>query len=161
MQVTEQRTFARPREEVWAKLMDFSVLARTLPGVKQLDPVDGETCTLTVQPPVSSLTGSYEGTVKVVQKTPIDSYVLRGEAKGTLGWVRGDARFELTDEDVGTRVASTMSFQTGGVLSGVGQRFMEGVAKSMMRQFFKAFECELGPADGDRQAGNKQSEEER
>ena len=49
-----------------------------------------------------------------------------------------------------------MSFQTGGVLSGVGQRFMEGIAKSMMRQFFKAFEREL-ESSGD---GNRRKDEE-
>jgi carbon monoxide dehydrogenase subunit G len=147
MQISEQRTFPRPRDEVWEKLMDFSFLARTLPGVTRLDPVDDETCSLTVEPPVSSITGTYEGTVQVTQKTPIDNYALHGEAKGALGWVKGDARFELSDEAPGTLVASTMSFQTGGVLAGVGQRFMEGIARSMMRQFFKAFERELAASD--------------
>jgi carbon monoxide dehydrogenase subunit G len=143
MNVKEERTIARPPAEVWDKLMDFDVLARTLPGVKRLDSVDGQTCELTVEPPVSSITGTYEGTVTVVEKRPTDSYRLSGEAKGTLGWVRGDAHFELVEEHDGTRVTSTMSFQTGGVLSGVGQRFMEGIAKSMVRQFFKAFQNEF------------------
>ena len=127
--------------------MDFGVLARTLPGIERLDPLDQDTCRLTIKPPVSAITGSYEGTVGVVHKTPIDNYELRGEAKGPLGWVRGDARFELAEAEAGTRVASTMTFQTGGMLSGVGQRFMEGIAKSMMRQFFKAFGCELDPRE--------------
>jgi carbon monoxide dehydrogenase subunit G len=149
LRVDEQRTFDRPRAEVWEKLMDFGVLARTLPGVTRLDPLGTDVCSLTVEPPVSAITGTYEGTVKVVEKTPIANYELSGEAKGTLGWVRGDARFELTDEGQATRVASTMSFQTGGTLSGVGQRFMEGIAKSMMRQFFKAFERELEARSAD------------
>jgi 2-furoyl-CoA dehydrogenase large subunit len=161
LQVSEQRTFPRPRDEIWEKLMDFSVLARTLPGVTRLDPVDGDSCAVTVEPPVSSITGTYEGTVSVIEKSPIDNYALRGEAKGTLGWVKGDALFELTDEDAGTRVASTMSFHTGGVLSGVGQRFMEGVARSMMRQFLNAFERELGAPDGHLGADRNQDEEER
>jgi uncharacterized protein len=160
MQVSEQRTFQRPREEIWASLMDFALLARTLPGVKRLEPVDGETCSLTVEPPVSSITGTYEGTVRVVEKSPTDAYALRGEAKGTLGWVRGDAHFELADEDAGTRVSSTMSFQTGGALAGVGQRFMEGVAGSMMRQFFRAFERELAAPEGNRRPDSKQEEDE-
>jgi carbon monoxide dehydrogenase subunit G len=157
MQVVEQRTFQRPRAEVWEKLMDFGVLARTLPGVTRLDPVNGEVCSLTVEPPVSAITGTYEGTVEVVDKSPIENYELRGEATGTLGWVRGGARFELVEEGEATHVASTMSFQTGGMLSGVGQRFMEGIAKSMMRQFFKAFERELeSPGDGN---GRKDQED--
>ena len=84
---------------------------------------------------------------------------LQWKAKGTLGWVKGDARFELADDGDGTRVASTMSFQTGGMLSGVGQRFMEGVAKSMIRQFFKAFERELEAPGQRRREAREQSEE--
>jgi carbon monoxide dehydrogenase subunit G len=158
LRVHEQRTFDRPRAEVWEKLMDFGVLARTLPGVTRLDPLGIDVCSLTVEPPVSAITGTYEGTVKVVEKTPIAHYELSGEAKGTLGWVRGDARFELADEGQATRVASTMSFQTGGTLSGVGQRFMEGIAKSMMRQFFKAFELELEARNAD--GGSARNHEE-
>ena len=160
MQVNEQRTFPSTQAQVWEKLMDFDVLARTLPGVTRLDPVDADTCRLTVEPPVSSITGTYEGTVKVAQKTPVDSYQLSGEAKGTLGWVRGDAHFELSAEEEGTRVSSTMSFQTGGTLSGVGQRFMEGIAKSMVRQFFKAFERELEASPSQGTAAGQHDEED-
>jgi carbon monoxide dehydrogenase subunit G len=123
--------------------MDFGVLARTLPGVEALEPVDEETCKLTVKVLVPSVTGTYEGVVKVVEKQPIDSYRLQGDAKGRLGWVKGEAQFDLKEDGEGTEVVSQMDFQTGGILSGVGQRFMEGIAKGMMRDFFKAFEREL------------------
>jgi carbon monoxide dehydrogenase subunit G len=141
--------------------MDFGVLGRTLPGVEQLVPLDEESCRLTVKLLVPSVTGTYEGTVKVEQRTPIESYELRGEAKGRLGWVRGDARFELKEDGEGTLVDSTMRFQTGGMLSGVGQRFMEGIAKSMMREFFAAFDRELRNADGSGEARGEENEEEK
>ena len=95
---------------------------------------------------VPSITGSYDGEVKVVDKDPISSYKLRGQAKGRLGWVRGDADFLLKEADGSTEVSSTMDFQTGGVLSGVGQRFMQAIAKSMIKEFFSSFEKELAAA---------------
>jgi uncharacterized protein len=143
MEVTQTKVLDHPREHVWVHLMDFDVLARTLPGVQSLTPVDDETCRLTVKVLVPSITGTYDGEVKVVEKEPIDSYRLRGEAKGRLGWVKGDASFELREAGSATEVASTMSFQTGGVLSGVGQRFMQAIARSMIREFFTSFEAEL------------------
>lgn len=143
MKVSERRLFSQPRERVWEKLMDFGVLARTLPGVETLEPTGEDTCRLALNVLVPSITGTYEGTVRVVEKDPVDSYRLRGEAKGRLGWIRGDAEFDLTDESGGTQVLSTMDFQSGGMLSGVGQRFMEGVAKSMLRDFLKSFANEL------------------
>ena len=156
MEVTETRLLPHPRPQVWDKLMDFGFLSRTLPGIERLEPVDEETCNLTVKMLVPALTGSYQGTVTIVEKEPIDSYRLRGEAKGRLGWVKGDARFELVEEAEGTNVSSQMIFQAGGTLSGVGQRFMEGIAKSMLREFFDAFGRELA-TDG----ANDKSEESR
>jgi carbon monoxide dehydrogenase subunit G len=146
MEVTQTKVIDHPRKDVWVHLMDFDVLARTLPGVESLEPIDQETCRLTVKVLVPSITGTYDGEVKVVEKEPIDSYRLRGEAKGRLGWVKGDAYFTLKETGNGTEVSSTMSFQTGGVLSGVGQRFMQAIAKSMIRDFFASFERELSGA---------------
>jgi arylformamidase len=143
MEVTQSAVLPHPRQHVWEKLMDFDVLARTLPGVEKLEPVDAETCRLTVKVLVPSITGTYEGTVSVVEKQPTESYRLHGEAKGRLGWVRGDASFSLLEKGKDTEVSSTMNFQTGGVLSGVGQRFMQAIARSQVRDFFTAFEREL------------------
>jgi carbon monoxide dehydrogenase subunit G len=144
MEVTQTGLFAHSRQDVWDRLMDFDVLGRTLPGVEKLEPIDAETYRLSVKVLVPSITGSYDGTVTVVDKQPIDRYRLRGEAEGRLGWVKGDAVFELLDASGLTQVTSTMNIRTGGVLSGVGQRFMHAVAKSMIRDFFSAFGAELG-----------------
>lgn len=146
----EKRLLPHPRSQVWEKLMDFGVLSRTLPGIERLEPLDEETCRLTVKMLVPAITGSYEGTVTVVEKSPVASYRLHGEAKGRLGWVRGDARFELAEDSAGTAVVSLMNFQAGGTLSGVGQRFMEGIAKSMLREFLDAFGRELDGSKDER-----------
>lgn len=143
MEITQSEVFPISRQEVWDKLMDFEVLGRTLPGVESLEPIDSESCAINVKVLVPSITGTYTGTVRVVDKEPMGNYRLRGQAKGRLGWVKGDAFFSLTESSEGTGVTSTMSFQTGGVLSGVGQRFMGAVARSMLTQFFAAFGNEL------------------
>src|SRR5436190_22065792 len=143
MQVSRSHVVPFARSEVWERLMDFDVIARALPGVESLEPLDDETSRITMKVLVPAITGSYEGTVKVVERTPVDSYRLRGDAKGRLGWVKGDAFFELREAEPGTEVAATMTFQTGGMLTGVGQRFMEGVAKGMLRELLESFEREL------------------
>jgi carbon monoxide dehydrogenase subunit G len=146
VKVERTHRFAFPREVVWERLMDFDVLARALPGVESLEALDADTSKLVIRPLVPSITGTYEGTVKVVEKDPVSSYRLRGDAKGRLGWVRGDSVFELREQEGGTEVVATMTFQVGGTLSGVGQRFMEGIAKGMLREFFQSFERELEAA---------------
>lgn len=152
MEVEYTRLLPDPREEVWDRLMDFDVLARTLPGVERLDPLGPDKCALLAHVVVPLVTGEYEGTVEVVEKEPIERYRLRGEARGRLGWVRGDAYFRLEGDGFdGTRVTARMDFQAGGMLRSVGQRFVEAVARGMLRDFLVAFERELvcKPPDGE------------
>lgn len=152
MEVEHTHHLSDPRERVWATLMDFEVLSRTLPGIERLDPLGPEKCALVASVVVPSITGEYEGTVEVVEKEPVEHYRLKGDARGRLGWVRGEAEFQLADNDAnGTLVTARMDFQAGGMLRSVGQRFMEAVAKGMVRDFFTAFEHELKTtsADGD------------
>lgn len=144
MEVTQSRIFDHPQEFVWDRLMDYRALARSLPGVERLQPLDDpDTFELTVKVAIPSITGAYKGSVHISDRKPHESYRLTGEAKGRLGWVKGSADFALSTVEQGTEVVAVMDVRTGGVLSGVGQRFMHSITSSMIRDFFTAFEQEL------------------
>lgn len=143
MEVTQQSTFDAPRERVWTNLLDFKVLARTLPGLDSLDPITPEKCEISMSVLVPSITGTYRGQIEVSEKNEPHSYRLIGEARGRLGWVRGDARFALSSTEDGTAVDAVLVFQAGGMLASVGQRFVEATARSMLKQFFSAFGRDL------------------
>jgi carbon monoxide dehydrogenase subunit G len=143
MKVEASGVFPQSQQAVWDALMDFDLLGRTLPGVQKLTPVTPEKCELQVKVLIPAITGRYAGEVEVVEKQPIESYKLLGKADGRLGWVRGEAQFRLAPEEGGTRVDAVMDFATGGLLSSVGARFMEAIAKGMIRDFFQNFEQEL------------------
>src|SRR5439155_26890993 len=104
MKVQASRTFELPRQTVWDALMDFELLGRTLPGVQRMTPVSVEKCEMDLKVLVPAITGRYSGEVEVVEKSPIESYRLVGNATGRLGWVRGEAKFHLADADGGTSV---------------------------------------------------------
>ena len=76
MEVSQTQVFPHARQHVWDKLMDFEVLGRTLPGIEKLEPIDEESCRLSVKVLVPSINGNYDGTVRVVEKQPI-AVVLR------------------------------------------------------------------------------------
>lgn len=149
MKVEASKSFALPRQKVWDALMDFELLGRTLPGVQRMTPVSDEKCEMDLKVLIPAITGRYSGEVEVVEKSPIESYRLVGNATGRLGWVRGEARFQLADEEGETKVHAAMDFATGGLLSSVGARFMEAIAKGMLRDFFENFERELAPLGAD------------
>ena len=132
-----------PRERVWALLQDPSVLARLLPGVEKLEPLGQDRYALAVKLGVGAVRGSYEGKVELADQRPPESYRLVGEAKGGPGWAKGSATMTLLAEGGGTRLVARGDAQIGGAIAGVGQRMMEGVAKSMAREFFASIDREL------------------
>jgi carbon monoxide dehydrogenase subunit G len=90
---------------------------------------------------VAAIKGTYKGKVAIVDKEPPTAYTLEVEGSGGPGFVKGTARISLEPEGSGTRVKVEGDGQVGGMLAGVGQRMLPGVAKMLMNQFF---ECLIG-----------------
>jgi carbon monoxide dehydrogenase subunit G len=119
------------------------VLSRLLPGIEKFDEVGKDQYAVVVKMGVGAVRGTYTGRVALVDQRPPESYRLVGEAKGTPGWAKGEAVMTLVAEGTGTRVIARGDAQIGGAIAGVGQRMMEGVAKSMAREFFQSIDREL------------------
>lgn len=133
-----------PRDEVYAALVDPVVLARLLPGVEKFTETGPDQYAVEVKLGVGAIKGNYQGSIELFDRTPPEGYKLRGDAKGGPGWARGEAQFRLeSSESGGTHVIASADTQVGGAIAGVGQRMMEGVAKSMAQEFFVAVGREL------------------
>ena len=143
MKIESRYTLSFPRRMVWDTLLDPEVLGRCLPGCEKFEEVARDKYAVTVKLGVSAVTGTYNGTVEIADKTPPDSYKLRGEGKGPPGWARGEAVFRFSEADGKTAVVTTADVAVGGTIAGVGQRMLEGVSKVMVQQFFEAVEKEL------------------
>ena len=90
---------------------------------------------------VAAIKGTYKGKVAIVEKQPPTEYTLQVEGRGGPGFVKGTAKITLSAEGDGTAVKVEGDGQVGGMLAGVGQRMLPGVAKMLMNQFF---ECLIG-----------------
>jgi carbon monoxide dehydrogenase subunit G len=93
---------------------------------------------------VAAIKGTYKGKVGIINKEPPNAYTLQVEGSGGPGFVKGTAVISLTPEGDGTRVAVDGDGQVGGMLAGVGQRMLPGVAKMLMNQFFECLKGQLG-----------------
>ena len=62
---------------------------------------------------------------------------------GTLGHGSGEARFKLAPAEGGTLLIYEGSGEIGGLVAGVGQRVLRGVAKHLVAKFIKAVRTEL------------------
>jgi carbon monoxide dehydrogenase subunit G len=79
--------------------------------------------------------GVFSGRVLVSNEVPPESYTLTVEGKGAPGFGRGTGDVQLVDQGDGTTLMKYEGeMQVGGKLAGVGQRMIETVSKSMIRQ---------------------------
>ena len=85
---------------------------------------------------VAAIAGSFKGTVALEDKTPPHSYTLVVEGSGRQGFIKGQARMTLVPDADLTRVQIVAQADVGGMMARVGQRLLEGVARTMMDRFY-------------------------
>ncbi len=125
-----------PRQKVWSAFLDPELLRQAIPGCEKLEPLGNDEFKATMKIGVAAVKGTFEGKVKITDKTPPTSYRLGVEGSGGPGFLRGETLITLSDIDGGTRVTYSADVQVGGLIAGVGQRMLGGVSKMLADQFF-------------------------
>ena len=143
MEISGTYTFNAPPERVWALLMDPAVLSSCIPGCERFDPTGDDRYTVTLTVGIAAITGTYTGTVQLVDQIPHTSYRLIVEGQGRLGLVKGSSAVALTGAGDATEVTVNADVQAGGAIARVGQRLIGGVAKMMMDRFFGCLQSKL------------------
>jgi uncharacterized protein len=140
MKVTGSATIAAPRDEVWKALNDPAVLVRTIPGVSRLEEIETDAYRMTIYAGVASIKGTYQGEVRLAEQEQPETFVLRATGTGAPGTVNADVRVRLAEEGTSTRIDYDADAVVGGMIGGVGQRVLGGVAKKTAGEFFSAVE---------------------
>jgi carbon monoxide dehydrogenase subunit G len=144
MKISGTAALNAPVDQVWAAFNDPAVLARTLPGCQELREVGPDSYRMTITAGVASIKGNYEGEVALIEQNPPGSFVLRASGAGAPGTVGADVRFSLNESATGgTDLGYDADAVVGGVIGGVGQRMLTGVAKKMAGQFFAAVDADI------------------
>jgi len=138
MKVTGSATLHAPREKVWEALNDPAVLVRTIPGCQQLEEVGPDRYRMTITAGVASIKGTYQGDVALTDQEQPGSFTLKASGAGAPGTVSADVKVTLAEADGATRLDYDADAIVGGVVGGVGQRVLSGVAKKTAGEFFKA-----------------------
>jgi carbon monoxide dehydrogenase subunit G len=136
MKVVGQATLHAPIDRVFAALNDPAVLVRTIPGCQRLEATGPDAYAMTVTAGVASIKGSYAGTVQLAELEPPNSFVLRASGAGGPGTVSADVSVRLSERDGVTVLDYDADAVVGGMIGGVGQRMLAGVAKKLAGEFF-------------------------
>jgi carbon monoxide dehydrogenase subunit G len=141
MKVEGLFSFPGPPQQVWELLLSPDSLRTCIPGVESLTETGPDHWDAVMKVGVAAIRGTYKGKVAIVEKEEPTAYTLQIEGSGGPGFVKGTARITLEPDGEATKVSVDGDGQVGGMLAGVGQRMLPGVAKMLMNQFF---ECLVG-----------------
>ncbi len=139
MKVRGDATLHAPVDRVFDALNDPAVLVRTIPGCERLEETAPGHYRMTVTAGVASIKGTYAGEVALTEQDRPGSFVLKASGSGAPGTIDADVKVSLSDAgDGSTRLEYDADAAVGGVIGGVGQRMLVGVAKKTAGEFFSA-----------------------
>ena len=141
MKLAGEAVLHAPIERVWTALRDPAVLVATIPGCERLVATGPDSYDMTVTAGVASIKGSYAGTVSLTDLPEPHSFLMKAAGAGGPGTVDAEVRVSLAeagDSGDGTRLSYDADAVIGGVIGGVGQRMLIGVAKKLAGEFFSA-----------------------
>jgi len=147
MKISGSHEVNAPRGRVYTAMTDPAVLAVAIPGCEKLEKTGGDTYSVTLRAGVGSVKGLFTGTVRLEEMRAPEHYKILVDGKGAPGFMKGSGELDLTERDGRTEIRYSGDVQVGGTIAGVGQRMIEGAAKMMASQFFRAIESEAQQAD--------------
>jgi carbon monoxide dehydrogenase subunit G len=140
MRIAGTAQLIAPPEVVYDSLQDGRVLAATIPGVQSLEQISDNHYKLSITAGVASIKGTYDGEVLLSQQNRPDSFVMTASGSGAPGTVKADVTVRLEERDGGTVLSYDADAVVGGMVGGVGQRMITGVAKKMAGVFFNGID---------------------
>lgn len=140
MKIEGRYIFKAPRQTVWEVLLDPNIMAQCMPGCDGLKEIGPDQYEATMKVGIASVKGTYKGKVSIKEKQAPSHYVLSGEGSGGPGFMQGDVSIDLEEKDGATVLKYRTDATVGGLIAGVGQRMLNGIAKMMVDQFFKKME---------------------
>ena len=135
MKIEGEYTFDGPREDVWEMVRDPEVLVTCLPGTQSLKLVGKNEYEGEMAVRIGPIAGVFSVRLLVSDEVPPESCTLTAEGKGKPGFVNGTGKVQLVQQGENkTLMTYAGEVQIGGRLAGVGQRMIDTVSKSMIRQ---------------------------
>lgn len=129
-----------PRDRVWEALNDPDVLRQCTPGCQQMVLSEDGSYDVVMEVGIAAVKGRYTGKIKMTDRIPGSQYKLAVNGSGSAGFMNAEGLIQLKELGDETMIEYSGQAHVGGLIAGVGQRIVEGVAKHLVGQFFKCFE---------------------
>lgn len=154
MDMQGSRTLGITQQQAWDALNDPETLKLCVPGCDRMEPVEGEAgpaYDVGLKVKVGPVSARFTGRITLSDVHPPERYTLGFEGQGGVaGFGKGSSQVVLVPAAQGCELRYTVNAQVGGKVAQLGQRLIDGAARSMADDFFKRFDEEMqrrhGPA---------------
>ena len=144
MDMQGSRQLAVTQQQAWDALNDPEVLKACIPGCDSIDATGENAYALVNAIKVGPVAAKFKGNIQLTDIQAPQSYTLNFDGNGgAAGFGKGNAKVTLTPNEGGCELGYTVHATVGGKIAQVGQRLIDGVAKSMAESFFKRFDEEM------------------
>ncbi|NDZ12347.1 carbon monoxide dehydrogenase [Variovorax sp. WS11] len=148
MEMLGNRSLPITQQQAWEALNDPATLQKCIPGCDKFEPSGDNEYTVALAVKIGPVSAKFNGKVRLADITPPDSYKLSFEGQGGVaGFAKGSSSVSLKPvadaQAPACELDYTVQAQVGGKIAQLGQRLIDGAAKSTADDFFKRFEAEM------------------
>ena len=165
MEMQASRSLAVSQQQAWEALNDPETLKACLAGCDRFEPQGDDQYAVGMAVKVGPVSAKFSGKVTLSDITPPERYRIAFEGQGGVaGFGKGEADVTLTPEpaDAAGQPRCLLSYsvqaQVGGKIAQLGQRLIDGAAKSTADDFFKRFDAEMQSRYGPPPAAAEEAE---
>ena len=135
-------------ETVFNNLLDPEVLKSCIMGCEELQKQWDNVYLANLSVGVAAVKGKYDATITLSDLEPPNHYKLIVHGEGAPGFVDAEADIYLTQlDEENTELRYVYEAAVGGKVASIGQRMLGGVAKLIIKDFFKKIKNELEKVD--------------
>jgi len=144
MEMTGNRLLPVTQAQAWEALNTPEILKACIPGCEKFELTEPNTYAVGTAIKIGPVAARFQGRVTLSDIVAPQSYKLSFDAQGGVaGFGKGTSAVSLMPKDGGVELNYTVNSQVGGKIAQLGQRLIDGAAKSLAEDFFRRFEEEL------------------
>ncbi len=144
MDMQGSRALAITQQQAWDALNNPEVLKACIPGCDKVEATGENQYAVGVAVKIGPVAAKFSGKITLSDIKPPESYTITFDGQGgAAGFGKGNSQVTLVPNGTGCELSYTVHASVGGKIAQLGQRLIDGVAKSMAEDFFKRFDEEM------------------
>jgi carbon monoxide dehydrogenase subunit G len=153
MDMQATRALGVSQQQAWDSLNDPQVLKACIPGCDSVEPTGENQYAIAMSLRIGPVSAKFKGQITLTDIQPPSSYRILFEGQGgPAGFGKGQAQVSLAPTVGGCELAYTVQASVGGKVAQLGQRLIDGAARSLAEDFFRRFDEEMQRRHGSAQA---------